>query len=115
WGICLGLFLIQSRKIEGENLSLDDLPQPDFVAEEIAPGRVKLTNRSNVPTIAKWTVLSSGQQFEGDVVEVSLIFEGSYDVQLDVIGQGGMASVTKSVSVSQDDPNACGDDTLLGF
>src|SRR5690606_32138691 len=90
WGICLVLFLIQSCKIEGENLSLDDLPQPDFVAEEIAPGRVKLTNRSNVPTIAKWTVLSSGQQFEGDVVEVSLIFEGSYDVQLDVIGQGGM-------------------------
>lgn len=115
WGACLLLFFAQSCQIESENLSLGDLPQPDFEAVEIGPGRVQLTNKTNTPTIARWTVLSSGQNLEGDVVEVSLIFEGSYDIRLDVTGQGGMASVTKTVSVSEDDPEACSEDRLLGF
>lgn len=115
WGTLLLLLFVQSCQIEGESLSLRELPKPDFDAEEIGPGRIRLTNRSNQPTIARWTVLSSGQKLEGDVVEVNLIFEGSYDVKLDVTGQGGMASVTKTVSVSADDPEACSDDKLLGF
>lgn len=113
--VVLLLFLVQSCQIEGEDLSLGDLPQPDFEATEIAPGRVQLSNKTNMASIARWTVLSSGQKLEGDVVEVGLIFEGSYDIQLDVVGQGGMASVTKTVSVSENDPDACSDDTALGF
>ncbi|MBD1435162.1 hypothetical protein H8B06_20250 [Sphingobacterium sp. DN00404] len=115
WGAMLLLFFIQSCQIEGENLSLDDLPQPDFEAIETGPGRVQLTNKTNTPTIAKWTVLSSGQTLEGDVVEANLIFEGLYDIQLNVVGQGGMASITKSVTISENDPEACANDRALGF
>lgn len=109
------LFLMQSCQIEGENLTLGDLPNPEFVAEEISPGIVRLTNRTNTPTIARWTVLSSGQSFQGDVVEVGLIFAGSHEVRLDVVGQGGTASVTQTVNVSENDPEACSDDRLLGL
>ncbi|MBD1420431.1 hypothetical protein [Sphingobacterium chuzhouense] len=115
WSVLLLLFLVQACQIEGDNLSLDNLPQPDFEATEVAPGRIQLTNKTNVPTIARWTVLSSGQKLEGDVVLASLIFEGSYDIKLDVIGQGGMATVTKTVSVAENDPQACDDETALGF
>lgn len=115
WGAVLLLIFAQSCQIEGENLSLNDLPQPSFEAEEIGPGRIKLTNTTSTPTIARWTVLNNGQKLEGDIVEANLIFQGTYDVQLNVVGQGGMASITKSVSISEDDPEACGDDKLLGF
>lgn len=111
-----GLMLfMNSCKIEGEDLSLEELPQPQFEAVEIAPGKIRLTNTTNSPTIAHWTVLSSGQKYEGNQVDIGLIFAGTYDIKLDVVAQGGIASTTQSVNVSENDPEACSVDKALGF
>lgn len=115
WKIMLFSMIVIACRPEGDNLTLSALPQPTFQAVEISPGRVQLTNTTNTPTIASWTIVSSGQKLSGDVVEVALIFAGNYDVKLDVVGQGGMASVTQPVTVKQNDPNACDAKTALGF
>ena len=115
WKVVLFSLVIIACRPEGDNLSLSALPNPEFEAVEVAPGRIQLKNITSTPTIASWTIVSSGQKLTGDVVEVSLIFAGNYDVKLDVVGQGGMASVTKAITVKQSDPNACDDKTALGF
>jgi len=110
----ISLFISACRP-EGDNLTLGNLPEPEFEATEISPGRIQLRNTTNTATIANWTIVSSGQKLQGDVVEAALTFAGNYDVKLDVVGQGGMASVTKSVTVKQNDPDACNDEKALGF
>lgn len=115
WKFALVTLIVSACRPAGDNLTLGVLPQPEFEAVEISPGRIQLKNTTKTPTIAKWTILSSGQQLQGDIVEAGLIFAGNYEVKLDVVGQGGMASITKSVTVKQNDPEACDDKKALGF
>jgi len=114
-GALMGISLLQGCKIEGEDLHLNPIPQPDFDAVDLGEGKVRLINTTGTPSIAQWTVASSGQKFSGDTVEANLIFAGNYDVELSIVAQGGMSSVTKAVSISENDPQACSDDRALGF
>lgn len=109
------LLSLLSCKVEGDDLALNALPQADFEATEVAPGKIKLVNKTSGPSIAHWTIVNSGQKFQGNEVEVGLIFAGSYNVKLDVVAQGGMTSVTKPVNVTRNDPDACSDTRALGF
>lgn len=101
---------------EGDKLSLEPLPSPDF---EIQQGEdentMLLINRTSVPSIAYWTIESTEQKFEGDTISVRFTFEGSYPVTLQAASQGGMASITKEVTIAQNDPTACNPDRALGF
>lgn len=114
-GVIALLITMQSCKIEGDDLTLGSLPTPDFEAVEVSPGKVKLTNKTPGANIAHWTVKSNGQKFQGNEVEIGLTFAGSYDIKLDVVAQGGMNSITKSVTVAKNDPDACSDTRALGF
>lgn len=120
WGrslLAIGLVLsiIASCTIEGDNYTLAPIPTPSFEAVELSNGRVRLINTTASPAISHWTILNSGQRVQGDTVELNLIFEGTYDVKLDIVAQGGMASVTKNITITQRDPEACSDDNPLGF
>lgn len=114
-GLFLSVLVLQSCKIEGDDLTLSAIPSPDFEAVEVSPGKVRLSNKTKGSSIAHWTVLDNGQKFQGNEIEVGLIFAGSYDIKLDVVAQGGMNSVTKKVTVNQNDPEACNDSRALGF
>lgn len=59
WRIMLFSMVVIACRPEGDDLSLNPLPQPNFEAVEIAPGRVQLKNTTNTPTIANWTIVSS--------------------------------------------------------
>ncbi len=103
-------------KNEGESLSLGPLPVPDFEAVIGDDGNtVQLINKTNVPAIAYWTIESTNQKLQGETVSTSFTFQGTYDVTLTAAGQGGMASVTKPVTIAQNDPAACNPDKALGF
>lgn len=111
----MGIMVLQGCKIEGEDLHLETIPQPDFEAVDLGEGKVRLINTTNTPSIAQWTVVSSGQKFSGDTVEANLIFAGDYEVELSIVAQGGMSSVKKPISISENDPEACSDTRALGF
>lgn len=113
--ILMGTMLLNGCKIEGEDLHLEPIPQPDFEAVDLGEGKVRLINTTSTPSIAQWTIVSSGQTFSGDTVDANLIFAGDYDVELSIVAQGGMSSVTKPISISENDPEACSDTRALGF
>lgn len=111
----MGIIVFQGCKIEGEDLHLETIPEPNFEIVDLGQGTVRLINTTNTPSIAQWTVVSSGQKFTGDTVDANLIFAGNYDIELSIVAQGGMSSVVKSVTVSENDPEACSDSRALGF
>ncbi|WP_028295240.1 hypothetical protein [Olivibacter sitiensis] len=116
WYWLVAFLAFQACSVEGDNLKLDALPTPDF---EIAAGEnsntMRLINTTNTPSIAYWTVPSTGQKLQGDTIELNFTFAGNYEVTLDVAAQGGMASLTKEVSIAQNDPTACEYTRTLGF
>lgn len=110
------LTLLAGCSDDSENLSLGQLPVADFTAV-VSEGdnTVQLINITSEPTIAYWTVENTGQSLRGDTASVQLTFEGTYDVTMLAVGQGGTATVTKQVTVAQNDPTACNPDRALGF
>lgn len=111
----IGMMFVQACKIEGDHLRLERIPEPNFKVVDLSSGKVRLINTTNSPSIAQWTVLSTGQKLSGDTVDVNLIFAGDYEIELQIVAQGGMASVKKPVSVAENDPEACADTRALGF
>lgn len=114
--VAFGAILFGACSNDSEKLSLGQLPNADFEVVIGPDGNsVQLINKTNVPSIAYWTVESTGQKLTGDTANLRFTFEGSYDITLLAAAQGGMATTTKGVTISQNDPTACNADKLLGF
>lgn len=92
------------EKISG----LGALPKADFV---IVPGpdanTIILVNKTASATMPYWKVGTSPVKLAGDSVSKNFVFAGTYPVTLYVAGQGGIDSVTKQVTITQNDPTAC--------
>jgi len=114
WAL-IGIMVLHACKIEGDDLHLEQIPEPNFEIVDLTKGKVRLINTTSTPSIAQWTVVSTGQKLTGDTVDVNLIFAGQYEVELSIVAQGGMASVKKQVTVDENDPEACEDTRALGF
>ncbi len=117
----LGIFLLlliglvfYACKNEDDNASLGPLPQADFtITQGKDPNTVLLANKTDQPSIAYWST-SNGQTAKGDTASIHFIFKGTYKISLLADGHGGIDSVSKSVTIDQNDPNAC-QGTVQGF
>jgi len=82
-------------------------PNPSFeITQGSTPNEFVLTNTTPDAFLTYWDLGTAGQR-EGTVVEATLPFMGTYDVTMTTFNKGGSASATQSVTVTQDDPNAC--------
>ena len=101
------------------NPGLGTKPKADFVATVAADGHtVLLANKSSVASMPYWATadLNLGySDLKGDSVKLNFIFPGTYSVKMLVAGAGGIDSITKTVTTTQPDPNACASTTPLGF
>jgi len=113
-----GLVMFSGCK-NSTDLSLGEKPTPAFTAAVATDGHsVTLINNSDIPSIPYWSVPALNLGFadlQGDSVEVNFIFPGTYPVKMLVVGAGGIDSLTKSVTTTQPDGNACSPTTALGF
>lgn len=106
--VVLSFFLMTScdPSIEGKT-ALGALPSPSF---EIIPGADANTFilRNTTPDVflANWSIAGVGN-FEGDEQEVVIDFMGEYPTTLTVFNQGGSASVTRSIIVTENNSSAC--------
>ena len=75
---------------------------------------VVLVNSTPGPNIPYWVIPSTGQTLKGDSAKLRFTFAGTYSVQLVADGNGGVDSVTRQVTINQNDPSAC-DGTVIGF
>lgn len=88
-------------------------PKADFtIATGADANHLIFVNHSSAPTIPYWKVVSATpplnpQKLQGDSAKMDFIFAGTYNVTLVVAGNGGLDSVTKPVTISQNDPSAC--------
>lgn len=111
----LGAALFQACKKEGEDNKLGAKPSPDFeVVQGTDANNLILVNKSNMPSIPYWEI-SNGGKLSGDSAKVNFPFAGTYQITLSAAGQGGISTVTKSVTIAQSDPNACSPTKPLGF
>jgi len=99
--------------------SIKDLaakPTADFT---VVPGAdantVILVNKTSSSAVAHWFENTTGQRVDGkDSATMHFTFAGTYKVTLMAAGNGGIDSVSKQVTISQNDPNAC-NGTAIGF
>jgi hypothetical protein len=113
-----GLTLFFGCKKEA-TLKLGSAPVAGFDAIVAANGHsVTLVNKSDIPCIPYWSApdLNLGYgDLQGDSTKVNFIFPGTYTIKMLVVGQGGIDSVSKTITTTQPDPNACSSTTALGF
>jgi len=82
-------------------------PNPTFeILQGDTPNNFILMNTTEGAFLTHWNLGANGQR-EGNEVEVTYPFMGNYDVIMTTFNKGGSASATQSLTVTQDDPNAC--------
>lgn len=108
------LYSCKKQKID----DLGALPKADFTINPGANGNsVVLINTTATPAIAYWAVPGlnlTTKDLKGDTARLHFIFMGTYPVTLYVAGHGGLDSITKTVTIAQNDPSAC-NGTAIGF
>jgi hypothetical protein len=101
------------------NPGLGTKPKADFAATIAADGHtVLLANKSSVASMPYWASSDLNLGFsdlKGDSIKLNFIFPGTYNVKMLVAGAGGIDTITKAVTTTQPDPNACAQTTPLGF
>jgi hypothetical protein len=113
-----GLILFFGCKKEA-TLKLGTVPTPDFSAIVGTDGHtVTLVNKSSTASIPYWAApdINLGySDLQGDSAKVNFIFPGTYTIKMLVVGSGGIDSLSKTVTTTQPDPNACDPSTPMGF
>ncbi|RYZ45116.1 MAG: hypothetical protein EOP49_25800 [Sphingobacteriales bacterium] len=113
--ILFGVVLFQACKKEGEDNVLGAKPTPDFeVVQGTDANNLILVNKSSMPIIPYWSV-STGAKMTGDSAKINFVLKGTYQITLTGAGQGGLGSVTKTITIAQNDPTACSPTKPLGF
>jgi PKD repeat protein len=109
----VALMLTSCDPIVEQKIDIGSAPSANFDFTFIDPNNVTFTNTtSDDHFIVSWDVADVGT-FSGDEVEVNFFTAGDYEVTMSVFGRGGSGSITKTVTITQDDPTAC--DPLVQF
>ncbi len=86
---------------------LGPLPNPSFdIIAGATPNDFTLVNTTADGFLTKWELDGNGQA-EGNSVDVSFPFMGTYNITMTTFNRGGHATITQPLTVTQDDPDAC--------
>lgn len=105
--LILLLSLIGCQPFVEEKTELGPLPNATFeIIQGGTPNDFILRNTTEGAFITQWDLGDFGK---ADSVEayVSIPLKGDYEITMTTFNQGGHASVTQTVTVTQDDPNGC--------
>ena len=108
--------IVDSCKPDVVNPGLGVLVKPSFTIDSIDPNHFLVKNTTTSPCIPYWTTSSTaGKLVSGPTDSLHFTFAGTYTVTLYAAAQGGIDSVTKTIVVSQNDPNACTSGLPINF
>ena len=102
-----GAFLFSCAPLDKDDYHLGDPvseSQLSFTSSPSAtsPNIIVLKNTSSTPGVALWD-LGNGSTAKGDEVSVSYPFKGDYTVSMSLYTTGGSATISKVISISDDD------------
>jgi len=90
-----------------DKIALGEPPVADFdIVAGDTPNDFNLSNATDGAFFTQWDLGAQGI-VEGDLVSVNYPNKGDYDVTMTTLNANGSASVTKSLTVTEDDPSAC--------
>ena len=103
----LGALLFSCAPLDRDNYKLGDPvseSQLSFTSSPSAatPNIIVLKNTSSTPGVALWD-LGNGATAKGDEVSVSYPFKGDYTVSMSLYTTGGSATISKVITISEDD------------
>jgi hypothetical protein len=82
-------------------------PNPSFtISQGETPNDFIFENTTDGAFITQWSV-EGGAKYEGEIIEVNMPFMGEYEVTMTTFNRGGYGVSSQTVTVTQDDPNAC--------
>ena len=103
----LGSLLFACAPLDADKYKLGDPVSESQLAFSYAPAAsspniIVLKNASSVPGVVLWD-LGNGTTTKGDEVTVSYPFKGDYTVSMSLYTTGGSATISKVVSIADDD------------
>jgi hypothetical protein len=103
--VVLGLF--SCEPFVEEKSDLGPPPNPSFtISQGETPNDFIFENTTEGAFITQWSI-EGGSKYEGELVEVTIPFMGEYEVTMTTFNRGGYGVSSQTVTVTQDDPNAC--------
>jgi PKD repeat protein len=106
-GLFIMLAIVSCDPAIDDKTALGGIPNPSFeIVAGDTPNNFTLVNTTPDVFIINWVVDGVGS-FQGEMVDVQIDFIGEYDVTLTVFDQGGSASLSQTINVTEDNANAC--------
>lgn len=99
--------LVSCEPFVEDKSELGPPPNPDFtITQGETPNDFILQNTTEGAFITQWEIQNNGKR-EGEMVEVNIPLMGDYEVTMTTFNRGGHATTAQTITVTQDDPNAC--------
>lgn len=90
-----------------DKIDLGGPPVPTFeIIQAGTPNDYTLINTTEGAFLTQWDLDGNGKR-EGENVDVNFPFKGTYEITMTTFSKGGSASASQSITVTQDDPDAC--------
>ena len=105
--VTAGALLFSCRPMDTDSHKLGPAPKEDQLAftatpSTATPNIIELQNNSSVSGVALWD-LGNGTTVKGDKVSASYPFKGDYTITMSLYTTGGGASISKVISIAEDD------------
>ena len=103
----LGILLFACSPLDTDKYHLGDPVSESqlsfsYAPSSTSPNIIVLTNSSSTPGVALWD-LGNGTTTKGDEVSVAYPFKGDYTVTMSLYTTGGSASISKVITITDDD------------
>lgn len=101
------LFMVACDPQENSEFSLGEKPKVEDMDFKVTPSADKpnviyLENVSDISGVATWD-LGDGSTAKGEAATASFPFKGEYTVVMSLYTKGGSASISKTITIAQDD------------
>ncbi|MEO1383153.1 MAG: hypothetical protein AAFV78_07985 [Bacteroidota bacterium] len=112
--LIIGLLALMScEPFVAEKSELGPVPTASFdIIPGSTPNAFTLRNTTEGAFVTQWDMGSAGTA-EGEEAQVTIIFKGDYEISMTTFTRGGHATTSQSLTVTQDDPSACGGNLKL--
>lgn len=90
-----------------DKIDLGGPPNPTFdIIQAGTPNDFTFINTTEGAFLTQWDLGGNGTR-EGENVDVNFPFKGTYEITMTTFSKGGSASASQSLTVTEDDPDAC--------
>ena len=100
------MVLVGCEPFVEDKIDLGGPPVPSFEIIQASPNDFNFINTTEGAFLTQWDLGGNGKS-EGENVDVNFPFKGTYEITMTTFSKGGSASASQTLTVAEDDPDAC--------